>query len=512
MRKVRSESMIIKTFGSDKEDKRTCDVVELGIVTKNGEPVTLSAVVIPHICDPVRMQPISSFRNAYEHLSGLELADSGGITGELEIDILIGSDHYWRLVTGRVLRGVSGPTAVETRLGWVLSGPVEEAPPETMMINFVATHTTHSLRVDTFTEQESLDAGLRRFWELDSLGILKNVYEKFTQQISLKQGRYEVHLPWKESHPPLPDNYELCRKRLDGLLKRLRQNPERLLQYDAVIRDQLRQGVVEVVANPTQCEGRVHYLPHHAVVRQDKQTTRLRVVYDASARADGPSLNDCLYTGPNFGQSILDILLRFRLHNVGLVGDVEKAFLMVSVAECDRDVLRFLWIKDVTEVPSEIAVMRFTRVVFGVSSSPFLLNATIDNHMEKFKSIDQPFVEKFRRSIYVDDLTAGSHDVESAFEFYLKSKLRLAEASFNLRKFDTNSPELRWRISKSEQMLPQENDQEVSGEVQTPLCDQCQESVERQVLGVRWNVIDDQLIFDIRLIPVCFDLTQLLEE
>ena len=104
MRKVRSESMIIKTFGSDEEDKRTCDVVELGVVTKNGEPLTLSAVVIPHICDPVRMQPISSSKNAYEHLSGLELADSGSITGELEIDILIGSDHYWRLVTGRVLR------------------------------------------------------------------------------------------------------------------------------------------------------------------------------------------------------------------------------------------------------------------------------------------------------------------------------------------------------------------------------------------------------------------------
>ena len=116
------------------------------------------------------MQPISSFKNAYEHLSGLELANSGSITGELGIDILlIGSDHYWRLVTGRVLREASGPTAVETQLGWVLSGPVEEMPPETTIINFVATHTTHSLRVDTFTEQESLDAGLRRFWMLDSL-------------------------------------------------------------------------------------------------------------------------------------------------------------------------------------------------------------------------------------------------------------------------------------------------------------------------------------------------------
>ena len=510
MRKVRSESMIIKTFGSERENRRICDIVELGIVTKNGEPLTLSAVVVPHICDPVRMQPISSFKNAYEHLSGLELADLGSVTGELEIDVLIGSDHYWRLVTGRVSRGVSGPTAVETRLGWVLSGPVEEALPETTAINFIATHTTHTLRVDTFTEQESLDAGLRRFWELESLGILKNelsVYEKFTQQISLKQGRYEVHLPWKESHPPLPDNYELCRKRLDGLLRRLRQSPERLLQYDAVIRDQLRQGVVEVVADPTQyVEGQVHYLPHHAVIRQDKQTTKLRVVYDASARSNGPSLNDCLYTGPNFGQSILDILLRFRLHNVALVGDVEKAFLMVSVAECDRDVLRFLWIEDAMAVPSEIVVMRFTRVVFGVSSSPFLLNATIDNHMGKFKSIDQPFVKKFRRSIYVDDLTAGSHDVESAFEFYLKSKLRLAEASFNLRKFDTNSPELRRKISDNEQMLHREIDQESPGKTQVPSCDQCLKSAERQVLGVTWNVINDQLVFDIS------DICQLMKE
>ena len=169
-------------------------------MTKNGEPLTLSAVVVPHICDPVHLQPISSFKNAHEHLPGLELADLGSVTGELEIDVLIGSDYYWRLVTGRVSRGVSGPTAVETQLGWVLSGPVEEALPETTTINFIATHTTHTLRVDTFTEQESLDAGLRRFWELNSLGILKNeqsVYGKFTQQISLKQGRYEVHLPWK---------------------------------------------------------------------------------------------------------------------------------------------------------------------------------------------------------------------------------------------------------------------------------------------------------------------------
>ena len=72
-------------------------------------------------------------------------------------------------------------------------------------------------------------------------------------------------------------------------------------------------------------------------------------------------LSMTFYTAPNFGQSILDIFLRFWLHNVALVGDMEKAFLMVSVAECDRDMLKFLWIEDAMAVPSEmVVVMQFT--------------------------------------------------------------------------------------------------------------------------------------------------------
>ena len=76
----------------------------------------------------------------------------------------------------------------------------------------------------------------------------------------------------------------------------------------------------------------VHYLPHHAVVRRDKTTTKLRVVYDASARSNGPSLNDCLNPGPKFDQKILDILSRFR---IAVTADIEKVFLMVSVAAKD---------------------------------------------------------------------------------------------------------------------------------------------------------------------------------
>ena len=251
------------------------------------------------------------------------------------------------------------------------------------------------------------------------------IQQQFSQQITFEKGRYEVHLP---CHPELPGNYDLCKKRLCGLLKRLNQNPEQLRLYDSIIQEELQQGVVEIVREPATYEsGRLHYLPHHGVFRHDKQTTKLRVVYDASAKTDGPSLNDCLHTGPNFGQNILEILLRFRMHQVALVGDVENTFLL------GRDVLRFLWVTDVNQPHQEIIVMRFTRVIFGVSASPFLLNATIDHHMGKVELTDRHFLDKLCRSIYVDDIATGCADVETAYEFYTMAKLHLAQASFNLR-------------------------------------------------------------------------------
>lgn len=82
----------------------------------------------------------------YEHLSGLELAYSGDVTAILEIDLLIGSDHYWKLVTSRVVKGTGGPTAIETRLGWVLSGPAEGLQEDTA-INLVSTHSSYVMRV-----------------------------------------------------------------------------------------------------------------------------------------------------------------------------------------------------------------------------------------------------------------------------------------------------------------------------------------------------------------------------
>ena len=107
-------------------------------------------------------------------------------------------------------------------------------------------------------------------------------------------------------------------------------------------------GMVELVNERQDSVGQIiHYLPHHAVIKDDKTTTKLRIVFDASAKANGPSLNECLYTGPKFNQSILDIILWFRLYKIALITDTEKVYLMIQVAEPDRDMLRFLWVDNI---------------------------------------------------------------------------------------------------------------------------------------------------------------------
>ena len=105
------------------------------------------------------------------------------------------------------------------------------------------------------------------------------VYERFVDTIKYTGGRYEVELPWKESHALLPDNYVLSVGRLKHLMHRLRKDPVLLKEYDQIIREHERLGIVETVdsSQPTEV-GKVHYLPHHPVIRRDKLTTKVRIV------------------------------------------------------------------------------------------------------------------------------------------------------------------------------------------------------------------------------------------
>ena len=265
--------------------------------------MTLSVYVVPTICEPLVSQPIVACVGQHPHLKGLELADVPDAKSCTPIDMLVGSDYYWELVTGSICRGVSGPTAIHTKLRWVLSGPACSNPHNQCTMNMSITHVLH---IGASEESNDLVEQLWAFWELETLGIRQEEstwYNQFEGTVRFENGRYKEPLMWKEYHEALPDNYQLSLSRLHGLLRRLRQDPVIFKEYDGVIKEQFEKGIIEAVPTDEPSTVTVHYLPHHAVICQDKSTTRLRIVYDASAKsARNPSLNDCLLKGPSLNQ------------------------------------------------------------------------------------------------------------------------------------------------------------------------------------------------------------------
>ena len=154
----------------------------------------------------------------HPHLSDLELADFSDAALNLPVDVLIGSDYY---LIGSICRGTSGPVAVHTKLGWVLSGPSSLDRYGQCSMNLSVTQSiTHVVHSETHSvEQCTLDNQLRSFWELEALEIQeeKTLFDDFASSIKFEDGRYKVALPWREIHDPLPDNHQLSVNRLQGL-------------------------------------------------------------------------------------------------------------------------------------------------------------------------------------------------------------------------------------------------------------------------------------------------------
>ena len=159
--------------------------------------------------------------------------------------------------------------------------------------------------------------------------------------------RYVTKLPFIENPEYLPDNYILVKKRTENLVSKLRKNPDHLREYGNIINDYLKDGILEE-ASPINKTDAVHYLPHRAVVKEERETTKTRIVFDASARyQDQKSLNYRLDSGPCLLSRIFDILVRFRLGKIGIVAYIKKAFLQIAIDENQCGFLRMIWYKNV---------------------------------------------------------------------------------------------------------------------------------------------------------------------
>ena len=305
--------------------------------------------------------------------------------------------------------------------------------------------------------------------------VQSNIVKVSLQNVWNTQQKIEieaVELPWRHEKSALPDNFRVAKRWFESLKRRLKMDATLYYRYNDVITDYLQQGICEDVTESTAAEEHpenVKYcMPHHAVLREDKATTKLRVVFDASSGC--PSLNDCLLTGPNLNPNLLDALIKFRLHQIAFTADITKAFLQIALAEKDKDAVRFLWLHGPPHknCEDELRIMRMSRVVFGVSPSPFLVAATVRKH---------------RDFLYIDDFISSSSDVDEAFSVSTTAKEILSHAGMNLCKWVTNSPDLRAKWTQHEVEHTKETG--AGGNV-------------LKVLGLVWRSEKDEFVFDLK--------------
>ena len=427
---------------------------------------------------------------------GIAIADphiEGDTVGA--VDILIGADQYYNFVTKPIIVR-EGIHLMKTAAGHSISGPIPAACPptdntaqtgttssENVALVMKVTHLVDPLpRPEIVTEPET---PVHRLWDLDVIGIdtMKappeetKSYQEYLNTVQYSDGQYWVKLPWRTNKPELPVNYRKALGQMHSLVKELQRKGDHLQLYHQIIQDQLRAKFIEEVPHARPIENS-HYLPHHAVSK-DSVTTPLRIVFNCSAKeAPGAaSLNDCLMTGPSLTEKIGDVLLKFRTGQFAYTADISKAFLRVGLQDGDRDFTRFLWPENPDNPHSRIKTYRFRSVLFGATSSPFLLQATLDYHLRRSSG---DLRQEIASQLYIDNLQGGTSDEQHLLAIYTQANRELQEANMPLQQWTTNNPMLKAQI---EQDFP---------DYQVP--------DETNILGLKWHIPGDEL----SLKPVSF--------
>ncbi|XP_036322247.1 uncharacterized protein LOC118736259 [Rhagoletis pomonella] len=328
-----------------------------------------------------------------------------------------------------------------TIFGWILSGQIPE-------------------KVSCFSTQveqiwsERLDSQLRRFWELEEVPkpkitspedeICENLFKSTTTRA--RDGRYMVRLPFK---PSFPEQIALGQSRTSALQQFLSMERSLLKKtdlkplYDNVLEEYVTLNHMEVTTPYESAFGDkfwAFYLPHHAVVKPEKKTTKVRVVFNASKKSgSGYSLNDVLCTGPTLQPDLMLLILKWRTYKFVFNGDVEKMYRQILLHDVDQDYQRIVFRSDTN---SPIRDYKLKTVTFGVNCVPYLAIRTLHQLAEDVKTLHPKAVSILINETYVDDILSGSHDTLSAQESLSQVIQALNSAGFPVKKITANRPEI----------------------------------------------------------------------
>ncbi|CAB0041981.1 unnamed protein product [Trichogramma brassicae] len=390
------------------------------------------AYVLPTI---TKYRPPRVESKQWPHLKGLQLADPD-FTKLGRIDLLLGTQIHARVVQeGLRVGNESMPIATNSRLGWILSGNINDSD-------------TGGSIVCLQTEGH-LDDLLRSFWEVEEPphAPLLSAEDKMCEEhyvnttVRLPDGRYQVRLPQKPNAPiDWVNSRQIAKSCLLSLERKFSRNPSLRSDYVAAMNQMVQSNQMRKVSIEPQDYGSHYFLPHHAVVKESSTTTRVRPVFNASARnAAGHSLNENLLTGPNLLPQLVLVLAHWRCYPIAFVADVSKMYLQVRLHPEDWKLQSILWREDPRE---SIEHYVLTTVIFGCGPSAYLASRTLRKLAEddgnKFP-LDPPIVH---HEMYMDDVLSGAFDLNTASEKRRHLCSLFSAGGFSLAKWMTNDPEL----------------------------------------------------------------------
>ncbi|XP_075157911.1 uncharacterized protein LOC142231178 [Haematobia irritans] len=276
----------------------------------------------------------------------------------------------------------------------------------------------------------------------DNDQIAKEIMDRTTKRIG---NRFEIGLLWKKYPPEMPNSFEMALKRLLTIEKKMFQNAEFAVKYKVEIEKYIEKGYARKLSEEEIVETRhpVWYLPHFGVINPNKPQ-KLRVVFDASAKVGGISLNDLLLKGPEQAKSLLGILLKFRQGKIAVAADIREMFSQIKIRKEDQHSQRFLWRNGESNMP--VGHYAMVSMIFGAISSPCCAEYIKNRNATEFAEI-YPDAAAIIEKHYVDDFVASFKTETEAIEVCEKVVTVHARAGFELRGFVSNSGALENRMN-----------------------------------------------------------------
>lgn len=395
------------------------------------------------------------------------------------IDILIGAEIFWNLMSVGQIKTKSNAILQKTQLGWIVAGPLSQFP------------ISCNISVCNVSTDDMLEKQLEKFWNLESCtrpATLLNPDEQRCEELftatttRTSEGRFQVRIPFKSDNINIGNCKRVALKRFDSLERKFAKDDNLRSAYTKFMCEYSELKHMTYIGKISEFDINAtgqYFLPHHAVFKLTDNEPKIRVVFDASAKSETScSLNDMMLTGPKVQNDIFDIIIRFRTYKYVFSADISKMYRQILIFPEDRKYQRIFWRNN---KDSERQIFELNTVTYGTTAAPYLAIRCLRELANINSNAFPNACNVINHDFFVDDVLTGANTISQAKRLRDDLIKVLGKGCFTLSKWAANTPEL----------LPQNVDSEN--------CMIDIKGTESKTLGLVWNTETDSLKYKIDL-------------